>query len=409
MVICEGCNYYLHSDCVGLTNSNLNDIIDDNLEWFCPRCINNAEEGSLSFTSPRQAEAEKVEADRTEETGSDGAGKGCSKDEAADCIDNAEPDALPEDSVPKEQIYSSSLLPDTSLLFTQPVAATPAVETAAGEIFLRSGKSWRRSLSTISAAAQVRRPSLARRSIVCLPGPAKSVAVDDVDENIFLVPETRSFRSSAAARRLSSRQRESATTKTRATISETIQEEEEEEKDEVLDTTSTVSSEQLDRTAVSSMLRPCRSSRHSYSVTTTSGLERSSVAAPAELSILLPQPHLSDLDKLMSVCTGGRVAAFDEFYDEQCLASSRKVGEGAFGEVYLVGQEEQDKPVLKIVPIGGDIKVTSIRFTICIVYTYHAYHVDISRHTNMHNCQHKIPRMSVIGASRKSFSPLSRL
>ena len=39
------------------------------------------------------------------------------------------------------------------------------------------------------------------------------------------------------------------------------------------------------------------------------------------------------------------------------MLSSRKVGEGAFGEVYLVGSTEEQKPVLKVVPIGGSIKV----------------------------------------------------
>ena len=71
------------------------------------------------------------------------------------------------------------------------------------------------------------------------------------------------------------------------------------------------------------------------------------------------EPDTSDLDKLLSQCSSQRVGRFDDIYEAGSLVGSKKVGEGAFGEVYLVGdgQAVTDRPVLKVVPVGGTIPV----------------------------------------------------
>ena len=99
---------------------------------------------------------------------------------------------------------------------------------------------------------------------------------------------------------------------------------------------------------------PRRSARQSfdYILPDTIPEQKSS----ADVSILLNDEY-TGMDKLLSHCTIKQVTKFDDIYDEQTLSCSRKVGEGAFGEVYLVGSTEEQKPVLKVVPIGGTVRV----------------------------------------------------
>jgi hypothetical protein len=78
--------------------------------------------------------------------------------------------------------------------------------------------------------------------------------------------------------------------------------------------------------------------------------------ASAEVSVLL-EPESSPLDKLAAKCWRQRIVAFSDVYADEVLADSVKVGEGAFGEVYLLGRSGPDRPVLKIVPVGGEVKV----------------------------------------------------
>ena len=75
-----------------------------------------------------------------------------------------------------------------------------------------------------------------------------------------------------------------------------------------------------------------------------------------EKSILVDE-DISDLDKLLHQCTDKIVTDFDSVYGTDALTNSKKVGEGAFGEVFLVGPSDGERPVLKVVPIGGDVKV----------------------------------------------------
>jgi len=63
------------------------------------------------------------------------------------------------------------------------------------------------------------------------------------------------------------------------------------------------------------------------------------------------------LKELLSFCSLSSVVHIDQVYDNDTLVKSLKVGEGAFGEVFLINSSEVNKPVLKVVPIGGDIEV----------------------------------------------------
>ena len=76
---------------------------------------------------------------------------------------------------------------------------------------------------------------------------------------------------------------------------------------------------------------------------------------------ILIEEDISDIDKLLSQCTKQNVIAFEEVYGPDTLVNSKKVGEGAFGEVFLISSaDSEERPVLKVVPIGGDLKVMNI-------------------------------------------------
>ena len=65
----------------------------------------------------------------------------------------------------------------------------------------------------------------------------------------------------------------------------------------------------------------------------------------------------SHLKKLLNLCSNNTVVNIEEIYSSEVLKSSIKVGEGAFGEVFLINSCAENKPVLKVVPIGGDLEV----------------------------------------------------
>jgi len=74
-------------------------------------------------------------------------------------------------------------------------------------------------------------------------------------------------------------------------------------------------------------------------------------------SLLANVVPVTSLDKLLRVCTNQEVLQFDHIYPPDVIEGSTKVGEGAFGEVFLIGASGDDRPVLKVVPIDGDIPV----------------------------------------------------
>ena len=298
LIICDGCNFYLHSNCVGLTDDNLQDIMKDNLDWFCPRCLegNRPKEDSFSFIASSCGDPE------TEST------------------------AKEEPSVQGKEVEADvniSEIPDMSLLFTK-----PNEPDAVTDFIVKPGKSWRRSLSVTLAQGH----NLSRKSTL-------GISLKTPSKDVFAVPEPKGL-----SKRLSSRP---SARKTRAAvISETLKEEEEEEEEEAIASVSRTCSIGRQRSSVNGP-RPSF-----YIVSKNKEADRLQVSDAS----ILTEPEVSSLDKLMSVCTGEKVVAFSSYYDEDSLAGSRKVGEGAFGEVYMVGSQEKNKPVLKVVPIGGDIK-----------------------------------------------------
>ena len=85
---------------------------------------------------------------------------------------------------------------------------------------------------------------------------------------------------------------------------------------------------------------------------------------------------VSDIDKVLARCTHRRIVPLEDLYQPERLSSSRKVisednifllnscmilqvGEGAFGEVFLLpsDEDEGDNVVVKIVPVNGDVLV----------------------------------------------------
>ena len=90
-----------------------------------------------------------------------------------------------------------------------------------------------------------------------------------------------------------------------------------------------------------------------------------SVVSEADLSShtvdisLVSGPYQNDaLGNLLNLCSNQKVVTIDEIYEDNILQSSKKVGEGAFGEVFLVNSPEtSSQPVLKVVPIGGELEV----------------------------------------------------
>jgi len=299
LIICDGCNFYLHSNCVGLTDDNLQDIMKDNLDWFCPRCLegNRPKEDSFSFIASSCGDPE-TESTEKQEPSVEG------KEVEAD--------------------VNISEIPDMSLLFTK-----PNEPDAVTDFIVKPGKSWRRSLSVTLAQGH----NLSRKSTL-------GISLKTPSKDVFAVPEPKGL-----SKRLSSRP---SARKTRAAvISETLKEEEEEEEEEVITSVSRTCSIGRQRSSVNGP-RPSF-----YIVSKNKEADRLQVSDAS----ILTEPEVSSLDKLMSVCTGEKVVAFSSYYDEDSLAGSRKVGEGAFGEVYMVGSQEKNKPVLKVVPIGGDIKV----------------------------------------------------
>jgi len=72
---------------------------------------------------------------------------------------------------------------------------------------------------------------------------------------------------------------------------------------------------------------------------------------------LLSCAELTAVEKLLTACTRPDIAMFDSVYSPEYMEGSMKVGEGAFGEVFLLGSVGDDRPVLKVVPIDGDIPV----------------------------------------------------
>ena len=69
---------------------------------------------------------------------------------------------------------------------------------------------------------------------------------------------------------------------------------------------------------------------------------------------------LSNIDirtKVLSKCSESRIVSFDKLCHQQVLKNSKKVGEGSYGEVFLLNFNELNSSVLKIVPVDGNCPV----------------------------------------------------
>ena len=70
-----------------------------------------------------------------------------------------------------------------------------------------------------------------------------------------------------------------------------------------------------------------------------------------------PSVELTAVEKLLAACSKTTILTYDDIYPPDVMEGSKKVGEGRFGEVFLLGAAGEDRPVLKVVPIDGDIPV----------------------------------------------------
>lgn len=78
----------------------------------------------------------------------------------------------------------------------------------------------------------------------------------------------------------------------------------------------------------------------------------------ANESSILVQPELSTVDKVLQRCGRPQIVPFNELYPEEVYLQSKKVGEGSYGEVFLLPSTLQTNPdlpppVLKVVPVDG--------------------------------------------------------
>lgn len=72
-------------------------------------------------------------------------------------------------------------------------------------------------------------------------------------------------------------------------------------------------------------------------------------------SILLEPTH-DIVSKVLSKCSEKKIILFDKLYDGKILNSMKKVGEGTYGEVFLMNNNSEPA-VLKIVPVDGNSPV----------------------------------------------------
>ena len=61
--------------------------------------------------------------------------------------------------------------------------------------------------------------------------------------------------------------------------------------------------------------------------------------------------------KVLLKCSQERIILFDKLHEEEVLINTKKVGEGSYGEVFLLNYNGTDPSVLKIVPVDGNALV----------------------------------------------------
>jgi len=109
-----------------------------------------------------------------------------------------------------------------------------------------------------------------------------------------------------------------------------------------------------------------RKSRSSFAIVPSAPPDKNvdesvrSSAAFADTSVFTC-PEVSDGDKLLARCSQKTIMPFAELLPEETLLACKKIGEGSFGEVFMLPpfhyNEAGSGAVLKIVPIDGDALV----------------------------------------------------
>jgi hypothetical protein len=336
IVRCDACQQFFHTSCVGIKDEDMA-ALEEVDEWLCPLCLPLVDESvipddrgeatkdksrlSLSFSE------EDVDKEANEVTSARGTAGSLCRDHNHDA-----------ESMQSELINGSVLLPgEEDCLQAKP------------------GKNWRRSLSM----------SLAASNYSSLPG-RDSIA--DLFPRLSLKPVNKEFLAPLpvpAARRSSKRvsaRRSTLCPPGRASLLHpppAVIEEEDEESEDAAAARDPLpvhaigkSLQNMNLSLVSQKKRSSRSSFYLVSGPVPAG----GVTPLPDVSVLL-EPELSPLDKLKAQCWGRKIVQFSDAYPDEILADSRKVGEGTFGEVYLLGVSAADRPVLKIVPVGGEVKV----------------------------------------------------
>jgi len=309
----------------------------------------------------------------------------------------------------EHHLATTDTMQDASLMFIKPVAPpirsqvkeAPPVD----EVQLRPGKSWRRSLCqakrTVSLAASFAQPrlaSLAEDGICLMVASKLSLGRDNA---VSSTPDTSKLTSSASVRRpsrldpvplvelLGVSPNKAAAPPIGPNLSSPLSTEQQiprldplESVDFIPPTPQKIPTNPL-HPSLSLARSISRSSRTSFCVVPAtprpdrlgggrlSVMQLLSETLQTDKNQLLSQTLLSNtlepdspqiveltaVEKLLAACTKEEILPFDAIYPADKLEGSKKVGEGAFGEVFLLGSEGEDRPVLKVVPIDGDIPV----------------------------------------------------
>ena len=334
VIQCDQCGYWYHTDCVNLSEDNIAELEREDLDWMCPLCIKEADRKPANSSSVLKS---MIDGNLTKDVRY---GNSEMKTPKVESINSDLVPAVPcdVDHVNKTLLSMTAQLEEhhlanvdtsgvASFLFTKPVVPAPRRNKKhleeLDEVQLKPGKSWRRSLrqirndtsASIINITEVHSPACIRiqdggianhveKDISSIPNDGSYISNPD-DSLIFPTPRKPSLR------RLGNVSRTSFTIVPNDTSS-------------------------------------LHANLHPYDSLPCSVLSETLVQPPSELTAL---------QKLLGMCTNNEITSFDEMYSQDLISSSTKVGEGAFGEVFLLGSDGEKRPVLKVVPIDGDILV----------------------------------------------------
>ena len=342
LIRCDRCELYAHAECIGFAEHDLDEIERLNTEWFCPYCVEDCKTSNSSHnyleldnTSKSNPEDQKSMKSNLLELRENLSAKKTSQT-YINCVQEIEFEPPLSCSLNTSQENNTISINRENSIFLQ--IPTDSADTE--DLVVKPGKNWRRSLSSnISRGlnfSQTRRTTMTSLNYSTLQ---TQLEASNIDFAVPAVP-TAGMRKS---KRLSTR-RSSWLQLRKSTVPQTLLEEDETEDNDEPEQNSENKGDFSSRKVRSSFYIVQDESK----VLEESGL--------SETSILL-QSAPTDLEKLLSKCSKNNIVEFGDIYDEECMASSRKVGEGAFGEVYLIGASSGENPVLKVVPIGGTVKV----------------------------------------------------